>query len=180
MRARLIDHCCRSQGYILVLIIGVATAVVAALLGRCERWFFDARDGHCLSGWRNNKEECPDWQTWSEYFDGRDVFLGDYALAILLSILFATVSALITVHLSSSASISSAKDVSASTLVQRSDIPAEKCSQTILGADKPMYFAAGSGIPEVKSIMGGFNIRGFLGWRTLITKSVGLALSVAR
>lgn len=27
--------------------------------------------------------------------------------------------------------------------------------------------------------MGGFNIRGFLGWRTLITKSTGLALSVA-
>lgn len=61
-----------------------------------------------------------------------------------------------------------------------------------------MYFAAGSGIPEIKTILSGFVIRGYvcflsasvalfrllipasqLGSWTLVTKSVGLALSVA-
>ena len=39
--------------------------------------------------------------------------------------------------------------------------------------------AAGSGIPEIKTILSGFVIHGYLGVRVLFTKSVGLALSVA-
>ncbi|WVN85875.1 uncharacterized protein L203_101027 [Cryptococcus depauperatus CBS 7841] len=44
---------------------------------------------------------------------------------------------------------------------------------------KVMFYAAGSGIPEIKTILSGFVIHGYLGGWTLITKSVGLALSVA-
>jgi hypothetical protein len=44
---------------------------------------------------------------------------------------------------------------------------------------KIMYYAAGSGIPEIKTILSGFVIHGYLGGWTLVTKSVGLALSVA-
>ncbi|KAJ2716978.1 glycerol ethanol, ferric requiring protein [Coemansia spiralis] len=39
--------------------------------------------------------------------------------------------------------------------------------------------AAGSGLPEIKAILGGFVIRGFMGAWTLLMKSVGLALAVA-
>lgn len=42
-----------------------------------------------------------------------------------------------------------------------------------------MYFAAGSGIPEIKTILSGFVIRGYLGSVVLFVKSFGLALSVA-
>ena len=35
-------------------------------------------------------------------------------------------------------------------------------------------YSAGSGIPEVKTILGGFVIRKFLGWWTLIIKSIGV------
>jgi len=42
-----------------------------------------------------------------------------------------------------------------------------------------MYFASGSGIPEIKTILSGFVIHGYLGGRVLFTKAVGLALSVA-
>ena len=42
-----------------------------------------------------------------------------------------------------------------------------------------LYTAAGSGIPEVKTILSGFVIRKFLGLRTLLVKAVGLTLSVA-
>ncbi|KAJ3082941.1 hypothetical protein HK102_001370 [Quaeritorhiza haematococci] len=45
---------------------------------------------------------------------------------------------------------------------------------------KKIYFhAAGSGIPEIKTILGGFVIRGFLGIKTLWVKSIGLVFSVA-
>lgn len=44
---------------------------------------------------------------------------------------------------------------------------------------KVMYFAAGSGIPEIKTILSGFVIKGYLGVSTLFVKSFGLALSVA-
>ena len=39
--------------------------------------------------------------------------------------------------------------------------------------------AAGSGIPQVKTILGGFIIKKFLGFRTLVAKLLGLALSDA-
>ena len=42
-----------------------------------------------------------------------------------------------------------------------------------------LYFAAGSGIPEIKTILSGFVIHGYLGGRVLFAKSVGLAMSVA-
>jgi chloride channel 3/4/5 len=42
-----------------------------------------------------------------------------------------------------------------------------------------MYFAAGSGIPEIKTILSGFVIKGYLGSVVLFVKSFGLALSVA-
>lgn len=40
-------------------------------------------------------------------------------------------------------------------------------------------YACGSGIPEIKTILSGFIIRGYLGKWTLIIKSVGLILSVS-
>lgn len=39
---------------------------------------------------------------------------------------------------------------------------------------KTVYYSAGSGIPEVKVILSGFVIKGFLGIKTLIVKSIGM------
>ncbi|EGV65879.1 voltage-gated chloride channel [Yamadazyma tenuis ATCC 10573] len=39
--------------------------------------------------------------------------------------------------------------------------------------------AAGSGISEIKSIVSGFAMKGFLGWWTLLIKSLGLPLAIA-
>lgn len=41
------------------------------------------------------------------------------------------------------------------------------------------YSAAGSGVAEVRVILSGFVLHGFLGFRTLIIKTIGLVLSVA-
>jgi chloride channel 3/4/5 len=42
---------------------------------------------------------------------------------------------------------------------------------------KLKYFAAGSGLPEVKVILGGFVIRGFLGFRNLVVKTIGIVMA---
>lgn len=42
--------------------------------------------------------------------------------------------------------------------------------------NKIYCYAAGSGLPEVKTILSGFVIRGFLGLKTLVTKVVGLVI----
>lgn len=44
---------------------------------------------------------------------------------------------------------------------------------------KSMYMAAGSGIPEIKTILSGFVIPGFLGWKVLLVKAVGSTFAVA-
>ena len=40
-------------------------------------------------------------------------------------------------------------------------------------------YSAGSGTAEIKTILGGFVIKGFLGFRTLVAKALGLPLTVA-
>lgn len=79
------------------------------------------------------------------------------------------------------------------------DFPTGEPSKSLEGGKRKVtYYAAGSGIPEIKTILSGkhpssflcsgttltraisgFVIHGYLGGRTLFTKSVGLALSVA-
>jgi chloride channel 3/4/5 len=49
-------------------------------------------------------------------------------------------------------------------------------SATLVRAFAP--FAAGSGIPEIKTILGGFVIKNFLGVQTLVMKTLGVVLAV--
>lgn len=58
-----------------------------------------------------------------------------------------------------------------STIAKNEDIPTPK-PQT-----KIAYYSAGSGIPEVKVILAGFVIKGFLGIKTLFVKSVGMVIA---
>ncbi|KAG9095489.1 hypothetical protein FS749_010358 [Ceratobasidium sp. UAMH 11750] len=96
----------------------------------------------------------------------------------------AIISSLLTINLTASTSFVTSKD---SGVLGPAFDPARKDT----GATTPprfsseavprkvLYFAAGSGIPEIKTILSGFVMHGYLGGRTLFTKSVGLALSVA-
>ncbi|RUS34158.1 hypothetical protein BC938DRAFT_482207 [Jimgerdemannia flammicorona] len=60
------------------------------------------------------------------------------------------------------------------------DVIATRCASPTAQPDlKVVYFAAGSGIAEVKTILGGFVIRKFLGIQTLIVKIIGSTLAVS-
>ena len=55
--------------------------------------------------------------------------------------------------------------------------PSSGTDQTIVG--KSMYLAAGSGIPEIKTILSGFVIPHFLDFKVLFIKAVGAVFAVA-
>ena len=133
-------------------------------------------------------EECPAWQTWSELLDPSDwspngislaSWMVEYVSYIVVALTLALLSSYLTLKLTASTSFIGRKDSSSinrdSFNVKGPLPPVEVPAPT----RKVMYFAAGSGIPEIKTILSGFVIHGYLGGRVLFTKSVGLALSVA-
>ncbi|KAF8556363.1 hypothetical protein OG21DRAFT_1437153 [Imleria badia] len=182
----------KSLGWIIVTIVGFLTAVIAFLVLRLEQWFFDAKYGYCTTGWwkairfccpdvrdlRSSSEAaCPDWVDWSSwvYHGVTENDYVDYISYTFIAVLWATTSSLLTIYLTASTSFTTRKD---------SGVLSPQFDKTVgkhpipLTKRKTLYYAAGSGIPEIKTILSGFVIHGYLGGRTLFTKSFGLALSV--
>lgn len=65
------------------------------------------------------------------------------------------------------------------TMLTKSTLPAATpdTDQPVTG--KSMYLAAGSGIPEIKTILSGFVIPHFLDFKVLLVKAVGAVFAVA-
>ncbi|PVG02546.1 hypothetical protein CPB86DRAFT_697354 [Serendipita vermifera] len=135
-------------------------------------------------------ESCPAWQTWAEFFEHKHwnpnsrlslvTWMTEYIVYIIIAISFALTSSILTLKLTASTSFIGRKDsssITSTTLGSKSPQAAETPVNPPIR--KVLYFAAGSGIPEIKTILSGFVIHGYLGGRVLFTKSVGLALSVA-
>jgi chloride channel 3/4/5 len=134
-------------------------------------------------------EPCPDWEYWAEVFGGIEwppnshfewtQWSIEYISYIVVAISLALGSSILTLKLTASTSFIGRKDSSSigphtvSAKTPRGIDPSQTTTRKVL------YFAAGSGIPEIKTILSGFVIHGYLGGRVLFTKSVGLAMSVA-
>ncbi|GAA5971664.1 hypothetical protein JCM21900_003889 [Sporobolomyces salmonicolor] len=148
------------------------------------------------------------WEDWAGKGTGAGDAAG-YAAFVLIAIAFATLASTLTIYFTSSSSVYSSKDSPsmphpgfspsfAESFSNSSTAPSPSKYGAIDGQDertaqepgeelglpmprvrKTLYFAAGSGIPEIKTILSGFVIRGYLGSWTLGVKAVGLALSVA-
>lgn len=195
----------KSMGWIIVTLVGFLTAVVAFLVVRAEQWFFDSKEGYCLTGWTKAKrfccpepvasrgrtspfsitdvEGCDSWRTWGEVLvpgeiDEYKSQLLQYLAYTLIALLLALVSCLLTIYFTASTSFMTRKEsgVLAPDFDCQDDSPS---SARVEPKRKTMYYAAGSGIPELKTILSGFVIHGYLGFRVLFVKSFGLALSVA-
>ncbi|KAF9227313.1 hypothetical protein BS17DRAFT_800360 [Gyrodon lividus] len=189
----------KSLGWIIVTVVGFLTAVIAFLVVRLEQWFFDAKYGYCTTGWwkamrfccpeinelfSSNETTCPDWVHWSDalrswtLYGRRSAIESDYVEYIsytFVAILWATISSLLTIYLTVSTSFLARKESGVLSPLFDNSICKHNTSQP---KRKVLYYAAGSGIPEIKTILSGFVIHGYLGARTLFTKSFGLALSV--
>lgn len=125
------------------------------------------------------------WNQWSKAISGSETSIEwiDYTVYVILTVLLATLSSHLTMTtrtiLPGALQIHTV-DEDLSNVDQGSDrsdsVTAQKSSKS-----EPVsyYSAAGSGVAEVKVILSGFVLHGYLGVRTLVVKTLALILSVS-
>ncbi|KAK5636643.1 hypothetical protein RRF57_012355 [Xylaria bambusicola] len=153
-----------SQVWIVLVLTGLAVGTIAAGIDVVSEWLGDLKTGYCASGpdggaFYLNKQfcclgydkgaQCMGWKPWAAAL-GIGTAAGKWFIEYFFFLLFSLTCVKITFALS------------AGFLVKEYAI-----------------YAKHSGIPEVKTVLGGFVIRRFLGGWTLVTKSLGLCLAVA-
>ncbi|PWN86989.1 hypothetical protein FA10DRAFT_269605 [Acaromyces ingoldii] len=259
----------RFQGWLIVTITGILTALIAGWIVKSEAVLFDLKEGYCRRDWRlakrfccpyadqpdwdqraslssvsraaahgggllsawaapsaasyrwKEKSTCADWQTWSDRW-ANDSWAAEYGMYVVVALAWASLACLLTLYLTSSelyapspapaesdsttahASSATTADVASNgngnsngtgtapsettpLLGHTAPLPPKVLAQmagqqraaAALPPRKVLYFGSGSGISEIKVILSGFVIHGYLGFWTLLTKSVGLTLSVA-
>ncbi|KXS10036.1 hypothetical protein M427DRAFT_104422 [Gonapodya prolifera JEL478] len=141
------------QAWVLVTLIGVLAAIFAAFIVVTSEWLSDLKEGYCVGGiWNNLASCCPQGQDPTQCTWVRWGAL--YSHPTETSEFWTGFAAYATVG----------------------------CVLCGLAATMVKYiapFAAGSGIPEVKTILGGFVMNRFLSMPTLLVKTAGLALATA-
>ncbi|KAH8896499.1 putative chloride channel protein [Thozetella sp. PMI_491] len=163
-----------AQGWLAAFVIGALTAAVAFVVDVSVATVADWKEGYCETNiWLSRKACCPQdeqpcvrWRAWS---DGFGPAYGAYVgFALLFGLLAATV-----------------------TMTTRTNLPAvsldldnswgdgDTPQYTETATGKAMYMAAGSGIPEIKTILSGFVIPHFLDFKILLVKAVGSTFAVA-
>ncbi len=190
-----------AQGWVLVAIIGIITAGFAYFINVTEATIFDYKEGHCTTAWWLSRRQCcsgastcEEWSKWSDslYSKDADAEWVNFCAFVAWVIVLSAASCLVT--LQTKTVISSA--VSLSTLDE--NLGADRHQSKADGEDNKggitpkqhfeaaarrppviYYPAAGSGVAEVKVILSGFVLHGYLGLTTLVCKTFGLILSVS-
>jgi chloride channel 3/4/5 len=203
LRGRILAWFDGAQGWILVALIGVLTAVCAYFVNTTETTLFDWKQGYCTKKWNMSRKPCcngaticDEWVHWSQAIrsDRLDVVQTQYGMFVLSVVALSMASCLLT--LTTKTVIPSA--ISLATLdenlgaeVQRRHSedddddnkdnvsPGSKLKEAEGRPPMVYYSAAGSGVAEVKVILSGFVLHGYLGVRTLVIKTLALILSVA-
>jgi chloride channel 3/4/5 len=184
-----------AQGWILVAVIGCITALFAYFIDVTEATVFDYKDGFCINVWYwsrvkccNGTHHCENWRAWSQLIhpSGIDSKWIEFAAFIGGCLLLSVASCFLTLHTktvvpSNTSLLTLDEDLGAVRLLDSDskDSPIASLSAEPMGSSMTYYSAAGSGVAEVKVILSGFVLHGYLGVRTLLLKSLGLILSVA-
>ncbi|KAK5034693.1 hypothetical protein LTR13_006349 [Exophiala sideris] len=199
LRGRLMLLFDSSQGWILVALIGIATAGIAYFVDVTESSIFDIKRGFCRDAWylgRVNccagERSCDRWRTWSQLIrpSGLDEESIDFIAFVIGCVTLATLSCFFTLYsktvVPSTIASTFDEDLSAkkTTYNKNTNDESQKAGEQSLteeesGPPNVYYSAAGSGVAEVKVILSGFVLHGYLGLRVLLIKTVALILSVA-
>lgn len=191
-----------SQGWILSALCGCVIALIAYTVDVAESVVFDYKDGYCAKAWYfdekrccpRGRTECEEWKTWSQalsyhpfgekwtdflFYVGGVVLLACASCWVALWTKTVVPSAYRLTTLDENLAAESAHPVPDESPGDESASPRQVVDRK--PADPPMvyYSAAGSGVAEVRVILSGFVLHGFLGLRTLIFKMVSLILSVS-
>ncbi|XP_059364454.1 H(+)/Cl(-) exchange transporter 5-like [Carassius carassius] len=148
------------SGWLLMLLIGLMSGALAGGIDIAAHWMTDLKEGVCLNGFWFNHEHCC-WRSNESTFHERDKCPQWKSWAELM----VGVSEQGGVHV-----LNHFMYVSWALLFAFLAV-------ILVRAFAP--YACGSGIPEIKTILSGFIIRGYLGKWTLIIKTVTLVLAVS-
>ncbi|KAK2743014.1 hypothetical protein FQN57_004970 [Myotisia sp. PD_48] len=202
IRGRLLAWFDGAQGWILVAIIGLITACVAYFVDVTEIVIFDLKKGFCSDGWFMSRksccpaelEDCQSWRSWSEILESSpvDSVWVDFAAFVFWAVTLAAASCALTLLtktvVPSSISLATLDEDLAAASSGSAESPGAPYKKSVLDVRSneglvppPMvyYSAAGSGVAEVKVILSGFVLHGYLGVKTLVVKTLALILSVA-
>ncbi|KAL0969963.1 hypothetical protein UPYG_G00235330 [Umbra pygmaea] len=148
------------SGWLLMVLIGLMSGALAGGIDILAYWLTDLKEGVCLNGfwfdhehccWGSNKTTFQEMDKCPEWNSWAELFAGssEGAAAYVLNYMMFMLWALLFAFLA--------------VILVRAFAP----------------YACGSGIPEIKTILSGFIIRGYLGKWTLIIKTVTLVLAVS-
>lgn len=198
IRGRIVAFLDGAQGWVVVAISGIITACIAYFVNVTESSIFDFKEGYCTEGWYfsklkccNQYTECPAWRSWGRvlHLQGIEERWIEYLCFVFFVVAFSLASCLLTLvtrtEIPSRFSLSTLdENLGAETyaLPVGSQEPKPAVSNNKKKAPGPntvYYPAAGSGVAEVKVILSGFVLHGYLGVRTVVVKTLGLILSVA-
>jgi chloride channel 3/4/5 len=190
-----------AQGWILVAIIGCITATIAYFVNVTESTLFDYKSGYCKTAWYYNKKRCcvgasicDEWHHWSDIIGMNK--LGDEGTQFVAFVVSVVILAMASCVLTLTTKTVIPSAISLATLDEnlgadvlrldrdeegnkRSLSPTQGYNESQRRPPMVYYSAAGSGVAEVKVILSGFVLHGYLGVRTLTIKTLGLVLSVA-
>uniref|UniRef100_A0AAR2IP66 Chloride channel protein n=1 Tax=Pygocentrus nattereri TaxID=42514 RepID=A0AAR2IP66_PYGNA len=148
------------SGWLLMLLIGLLSGALAGGIDIAAHWLTDLKEGFCMKGFWFTHEHCC-WKSNETTFQRRNkcpqwkswaelmVGVPEGASAYVVNYLMYVSWALIFSYLA--------------VILVRAFAP----------------YACGSGIPEIKTILSGFIIRGYLGKWTLLIKTITLVLAVS-
>ncbi|KAI1849573.1 hypothetical protein JX265_013579 [Neoarthrinium moseri] len=193
-----------AQGWVAAALIGLLTALVAFCVDVAVGLISDWKEGYCTRGILldrrscctagsmprggpnqleranraqsgSGKDSCQEWIAWGQGDWGRS-----YAVYVGLALLFGIVAGNVTMLTRAKLPAVDEENSNAEGDVDVSDgttSPKEGTAGDEGG--KTMYMAAGSGIPEIKTILSGFVIPHFLDLKVLLVKAVGATFAVA-
>ncbi|XP_034255986.1 H(+)/Cl(-) exchange transporter 5 isoform X3 [Thrips palmi] len=149
------------SGWVCVLLVGVTTGVFAGVIDIGASWMSDLKHGICPEAFWLNREQC----CWSSNETTLSFDIGNCSQWLNWSEVLGQ----------------SREGAGAYIIGYLMYVAWALLFASLAAALVRMFapYACGSGIPEIKTILSGFIIRGYLGKWTLIIKSVGLMLAVS-
>ncbi|KAJ3186073.1 hypothetical protein HDU85_000988 [Gaertneriomyces sp. JEL0708] len=170
------------QAWVLLALIGIACGCLASGIQTAYNFLGGLRTGYCTESiWmskdrccRKAEDYCASWTDWSHHNTMHSQL--SYIIYVFSGVFLAALSTLL-VQLSKTSPKRHRKKEPAWVTNARTQRGLRRSKDAV--DHRVKFHAAGSGIPEVKTILGGFVIRGFLGVRTLWVKTVALILSVS-
>ncbi|KAF2196161.1 hypothetical protein GQ43DRAFT_273664 [Delitschia confertaspora ATCC 74209] len=191
---RLLSKLEASSGWLAVILIGSLTACVAFIVDIGVATVSDWKIGYCTRNPLLSREACcrskaplvpiqseiggesnGGFRTWSDRYGSK------FAVYVLFALAFGTISSSATMLTKRSLSAASPSPSSSKNHANNTLSPEETRQEEPLPsiAGKTMYMAAGSGIPEIKTILSGFVIPNFLSPTVLLVKAFGAVFAVS-